>query len=49
MAADYMPSGKEPPAFFSSIQNKLDYPITGHSSTELMMMGTDAAEPNSSV
>lgn len=46
MAADYMPSGKETTEFFSSIQNKLHYAITGHSAAELMMMRADAAKPN---
>lgn len=34
MAADYVPSGKETTEFFSSIQNKLHYAITGHSAAE---------------
>lgn len=46
MAADYMPSGKETTEFFSSIQNKLHYTITGHSAAELMMMRADASAPN---
>lgn len=46
MAADYVPSGKETTEFFSSIQNKLHYAITGHSAAELMMMRADASAPN---
>lgn len=46
MAADYMPSGKETTEFFSSIQNKLHYAITGHSAAELMMIRADASAPN---
>ena len=46
MAADYIPSGKETTEFFSSIQNKLHYAITGHSAAELMMMRADASVPN---
>ncbi|QWO89745.1 virulence RhuM family protein [Candidatus Akkermansia timonensis] len=46
MAADYVPSGKETTEFFSSIQNKLYYAITGHSAAELMMMRADASAPN---
>ena len=46
MAADYIPSGKETTEFFSSIQNKLHYAITGHSAAELMMMRANASAPN---
>ena len=46
MAADYVPSGKETTEFFSSIQNKLYYAITGHSAAELMMLRADASAPN---
>lgn len=46
MAADYMPSGKETTEFFSSIQNKLHYAITGYSAAELMMIRADASVPN---
>lgn len=49
MAADHMPSGKEPAEFFSSIQNRLPYAIAGHGATELMMICSNAEAFNSAV
>ncbi|MEG3023182.1 MAG: RhuM family protein [Akkermansia sp.] len=46
MATDYVPTARETTAFFSNIQNKLHYAITGHSAAELIMLRSEADAPN---
>lgn len=46
MAADYEPSGKEATRFFSIIQNKLHFAVTGKTAAELIQARANHEHPN---
>lgn len=46
MAADYIPSSKQAVDFYSKMQNRLHYAITGHTAAELIKERADSLQSN---